>query len=70
MRIYIFDSVPFLADYGNGFAFAIANSEEEAKQMIIDSRGNSYQTVDSVDWGPVVAEEIQPGVCRHITGTA
>ena len=48
LKLFVFNE--FSPNFGDGLAFAIAESEDEAKKMIADSRGDS---IIDVPFGPV-----------------
>ncbi len=64
LKLFIF--IEFSPDFGDGLAAVIAESEEEAKKMIADERGDS---VEDIRFGPVEERPIEK-YCAWVNGSA
>jgi len=62
MKLYVWDA--FSPDWSDGLAFALADSEEDAKQMIEEFKG---RPVD--EWGTVKVYDLTEKVCYFVHGS-
>lgn len=58
-KLKIFVWPEFSPDYTNGLAFAIAETEKDAKDMIAEENGHPPN-----DWGPMEIRDIEP--CAYL----
>ena len=64
LKLYIWDD--FCSDYTSGLAFAIAETESEARELVRVACGDKTG-YDSSEWGDVKVKEISK--CAHfVTG--
>lgn len=63
LRLYIWPN--FAPDYTGGLAFAIAESEEEAKEMIEKKSGYHYKPTA---WGKVEVKTMTIKLARYVDG--
>jgi hypothetical protein len=67
MKLFVWTQ--FMPDYTDGLAFAIADDEESARQLVINSLSESESmrkwVGESNDWGPTKVLEVgQCGFCK------
>ena len=63
LQLYVWTE--FCPDYYYGLAFAIAESEEEAKQMVVDEMGWG---LEGISWGTLSVHNVNEKTAGAISG--
>lgn len=63
LKLYVWPN--FVPDYSVGLAFAIAESEKEAKEMIEEKSGYHYK---NDEWGNVEVKTMTRKIARYVAG--